>query len=92
VRAYALLAERGAKGETYNVGTGVARSIESILQRIIRIVGVDIEVRVDESRFRPIDVPLSVPDTTKLRAATGWEPTIPLERTLRDILERIERP
>jgi GDP-4-dehydro-6-deoxy-D-mannose reductase len=32
-------------------------------------------------------VPAQVGDPTRLREATGWEPSIPLERSLRDLLD-----
>ena len=45
-----------------------------------------IEVVVDPERLRPIDADLQVPDTSKFRAHTGWEPEIPFETTMRDLL------
>jgi GDP-4-dehydro-6-deoxy-D-mannose reductase len=44
-------------------------------------------VHRDASRLRPADVPALVGDPSRLRAATGWEPTIPLDRTLGDLLD-----
>jgi GDP-4-dehydro-6-deoxy-D-mannose reductase len=37
--------------------------------------------------MRPSDVTLLVGDYSKFRSATGWEPTIPFEVTLTDLLE-----
>lgn len=42
--------------------------------------------RPDPERMRPSDVPLLVGDSSKFRRQTGWEPTIPFEQTLRDML------
>jgi GDP-4-dehydro-6-deoxy-D-mannose reductase len=47
---------------------------------------VDVEVRVDPTRLRPSDVKILWADYTKFREATGWEPTIPYEQTLLDLL------
>ena len=48
----------------------------------------DISVRaVDPERLRPIDADLQVPDTAKFRAHTGWQPVIPFERTMADLLD-----
>jgi len=44
-------------------------------------------VERDESRVRPADVPRLSGDPARLRAATGWSPEIPFERTLADTLE-----
>jgi GDP-4-dehydro-6-deoxy-D-mannose reductase len=41
---------------------------------------------VDPERYRPVDVPVVLGDASRLRAATGWEPEIPLQETLEDLL------
>ena len=48
---------------------------------------VKIEVKQDPARLRPSDVQILLGDNSKFVAATGWQPTIPFERTLRDMLE-----
>ena len=87
VRAYALLAEKGRSGETYNVGSGQAVSIRSVLDRIIELSGTDIKIEIDKERFRPVDVPFIEADVSKLKNDTGWERSIALESSLKDILE-----
>jgi len=37
--------------------------------------------------MRPSDVPFQVGDFSKFRKLTGWEPEIPIEETLRGILD-----
>jgi GDP-4-dehydro-6-deoxy-D-mannose reductase len=44
-------------------------------------------LQVEPSRVRPVDLPLLVGDATRLKTATGWEPDIPLARTLADVLQ-----
>ena len=44
-------------------------------------------MRVDPERLRPSDVPEQVGDPSRLRALTGWQPRIPIEQTLRDLLD-----
>lgn len=87
VRAYCLLAERGASGEVYNVGSGRAVSGREILTALTALGARDIPVERDPARMRPADVPVICSDSRKLRRATGWAPEIPLETTLRDTLE-----
>ena len=41
-----------------------------------------ISIEVDPERLRPIDADLQVPDTTKFKKHTGWEPQIPFEQTM----------
>jgi GDP-4-dehydro-6-deoxy-D-mannose reductase len=86
--AYVLLLEgRGAAGEIFNVCSGTATTMREILRRLIELAHVPVEVRDDPARMRPADVPLSVGDATKLRAATGWAPRVPLVAALRAVYE-----
>ena len=82
-----MLVKDGKRGETYNVGRGRAVAIQEILERIVALSDKDIEVRVDESKLRPVDVPIIEPDITKIRETVGWEPEIELETTLKETLE-----
>ncbi|HIC94455.1 MAG TPA: SDR family oxidoreductase [Anaerolineae bacterium] len=86
VRAYWLILNRGEPGEVYNIGSGVPRSIRELLDILLGLSKVEISVKQDPSRLRPSDVPISYCDFTKLRERTGWQPTIPFEESLRDVL------
>jgi len=85
--AYRALLERGTAGETYNVSSGQGRSLGEILDRLSEIIGVAAMSEADPEFLRPADIPYLVGDSSKLRAATGWAPAIPLERTLRDLVD-----
>jgi len=87
VRAYILLVEKGRPGEAYNVGSGRAVPVQRILEQLVSMSRVRIRVEQDPARMRPVDQPLSYGDTTKIRAETGWQPAIPLEVSLRHILD-----
>lgn len=86
VRAYAMLAERGKAGETYNVGSGKAVRIADILQMILKSSTADIRVETDTSRLRPVDLPVIEADIRKLKETTGWRPSIPLGQTIEETL------
>ena len=87
VRAYRLLAEMGSPGEVYNLGTGQGTRIADALESLRSLARVPIEVHVDPARVRPVDQPLLVSDSSKLRAATGWEPRLSIAQTLADMLD-----
>ncbi len=87
VRAYVLLIQHGQAGETYNVGSGHAIAIQEILDLILAQSKAEISVVVDPARLRPVDVPIIEADITKLKQATGWEPTIPIQETVRETVE-----
>lgn len=87
VRAYALLAMKGEKGETYNVGRGSAFEIRDVLDKIIAMSDKNIKVEIDQAKIRPVDVPIIEADISKLTKATGWEPCISMEDTLKEVLD-----
>ncbi len=87
VAAYLAIAEQGQPGEAYNVGSGHARSIRSILDLLLSFAKKPILVREDPARFRPVDVPLLEADTSHLRTHTSWQPSIPFELALRHTLD-----
>jgi GDP-4-dehydro-6-deoxy-D-mannose reductase len=86
VRAYYLALTQGEPGEVYNVGSGRAHSVGSILNRLLAMSTARISVVPDAARLRPSDIPILVCDCAKFRARTGWQPAIPLEKTLSDVL------
>ena len=85
VRAYRLLAERGEPG-TYNVCSGRAASARELVERLARAAGTRVEHEVDPDLVRAHEVMEVRGSPERLRAATGWEPEIALERTLADTL------
>lgn len=86
VRAYQLLLEHGVPGEVYNVASGHGVAIRDLLNELIRLANVQVTIEPDPEKVRPSEIPVLIGDNTKLRAATGWTPTIPLSQTLQDIL------
>ncbi len=87
VRAYWLAATKGKPGEAYNIASGKAITIRELLDRLIALTGVEVEIKEDPDRMRPSDVEILIGDSSKFRADTGWEPQIPFDQTLRDIVE-----
>jgi GDP-4-dehydro-6-deoxy-D-mannose reductase len=87
VRAYVSLATLGRSGEIYNVGAGVGRSIQSLLDALRSRARVEVRVEVDPERLRPTETAALVADTTRLHARTAWQPQISFESRLDDLLE-----
>jgi GDP-4-dehydro-6-deoxy-D-mannose reductase len=85
VRAYRLLAERAQPG-TYNVCSGVSRSARELIAGLAAAAGMELDHVVDPDLVRPNEVMELRGSADRLRAATGWEPEIPLEQTLADTL------
>ncbi|HEU4764127.1 MAG TPA: GDP-mannose 4,6-dehydratase [Candidatus Eisenbacteria bacterium] len=86
VRAYWLALEKGEPGEVYNLCSGRAWTIREMLDMLLAMSKTKIKVEQDEARMRPSDVPVLLGDATRFRNRTGWEPSIPFEQTMRDLL------
>ncbi|HET7603743.1 MAG TPA: GDP-mannose 4,6-dehydratase [Gemmatimonadales bacterium] len=87
VAAYAALLERGAPGQTYNVCRGDGVSLEVLFRKLSMLIGVTAEPVADPTLVRPADIPHLVGDNTRLRATTGWSPSISLDQTLKDVID-----
>jgi len=87
VRAYWLACAKGEPGEVYNIGTGHTIAMKDMLAILLSLSTSKVEVRIDPARLRPSDVPILYSDCSKFKALTGWTPRIPLETTLKDLLD-----
>ncbi len=85
---YLLVTVNPTPGEYYNIGGTFTCTVRAMLDHLISIsTRPDIKVELDPERLRPIDADLQVPDTTKFRQHTGWQPVITFERTMQDLLD-----
>ena len=89
VRAYFMLVTvNPIPGEYYNIGGTYICTVKEMLDYLLSISTVKhIKVEVEKIRLRPLDADLQVPDTKKFKAHTGWEPKIPFEKTMQDLLD-----
>lgn len=86
VRAYRLLVERAEPGAVFNVCSGRDVAIGDIAARLGELAGAAMDLVVDPDLVRPVEVPVLRGDPARLREATGWEPAVPLDETLADVL------
>lgn len=87
VRAYWLSVHKCKFGEAYNICSGVAREIQSVLDILQGMVDVQIEVKQNPDRMRPSDVEILMCDCSKFRERTGWVPKIAFKDTMKDLLD-----
>jgi GDP-4-dehydro-6-deoxy-D-mannose reductase len=85
VRAYRLLAAHAAPG-IYNVCSGRTASTMDLIGDLAAAAGVRVAHEIDPGLLRPHEVMELRGSYDALREATGWEPEIPLDQTLRDAL------
>ncbi len=87
VRAYWLALEHGAPGEVYNLCSGRGYTVRNVLEILLALAQTKVEIREDSARLRPSDVEILLGDCTRFRQVTGWQPTIPFDVTLKDLLD-----
>ncbi|MFI5315500.1 MAG: NAD-dependent epimerase/dehydratase family protein [Myxococcota bacterium] len=88
VGAYLVLLARGARGATYNVCSGVLRSLRSVLERLLARSSARPRIEVDPERYRPLP-PESLAfagDASRMRAL-GWAPTHSVDAALDALLD-----
>jgi GDP-mannose 4,6-dehydratase len=86
IKAYWLVATKGIIGEVYNIGGKDACTVGEALEDLLKRSYIPRErfrIEVDEKRIRPTDITLQIPDCSKFKKLTNWEP----EKTLGDINE-----
>lgn len=87
VRAYRLLAQYGTRGETYNVASDHDVALADIAAQLVEELAPRVRLVPDESLMRPVEIPVMRGSFDRLHEATGWEPAIPLSRSLHDVIE-----
>ena len=85
--AYFHAATMGHPGAVYNISTGQARTISTVVAGLRDLSRVDFEIRLDPARVQAVDVRAQRGDATKLQRETGWRPSVLLDQTLADVLE-----
>lgn len=91
VRAYAALAECGQPGEVYNVCSQRSVSIRHCVETLVQRAARPIDIELDPALLQQTDVAIQTGSHAKLAALTGWAPTIPIERSLEDMLDHTRR-
>ena len=72
------------KGEVVNIGSNKSYSIKDIAILIGKEFGYDnIDIQIDKTRLRPLDVELLESDYSKINKLTGWKPTVDIKEGLK---------
>jgi GDP-4-dehydro-6-deoxy-D-mannose reductase len=87
VQAYRLIVARGTPRRPYNVCAGRAYTIGDLLTILVDMSRCRVRLEEDSARMRPSDTPVLLGDRTRVGKETGWQPAIPIERTLSDLLD-----
>jgi len=87
IRAFYLATEKCELGEAYNTSGEKIYQMQELLDKILEITGIKVEVEIDPKLLRPTDEPIIYGDSTKLKEKTNWKQEIPIEQTLKDMIE-----
>ncbi len=82
VRGYWMLINKGRAGEAYNIGSPREIRIKDFIDKLTAKASCTIPRRRDDGLLRPVDIPVQVADSSKFRAATGWEPEYTLDESI----------
>jgi GDP-4-dehydro-6-deoxy-D-mannose reductase len=89
--AYTVLLKKGRSGETYNVCSGNSYRIRDLLEKLCALAGVDVQVRVDQARMRPVDMRELRGEAAKIKGHTGWTAKLDIDETLKAMLDDWDR-
>ena len=87
VKGYWLVLEKGDPGEVYNIASGTGKKIREVLDCLLKLSSVEVKIEEDPERLRPSDLPVLIGDSHKFMDKTGWQPEIPFEETVKDLLD-----
>lgn len=74
-------------GKTYNVCGGKPFQMREYTNMLLKFSKLDnVEFKVDEKLWRPIDIQYQDGDSSLIKDDIGWEPVIPIEKTINDLL------
>lgn len=90
VRAYYMLLMEGTPGEVYNICSGFGVALSEIIEDLSDIIGVTITGRTNPELVRPSDNRTVIGSYDKINQEIGWEPEIPIQDTLEDIVKDLE--
>lgn len=78
-------------GEVINIGSNFEISIGNLAEKIISLIGKDVKIISNDSRFRPnkSEVERLWCDNSKSKELLGWSPTISLENGLKETIKWI---
>jgi len=88
VKAYYMLVTKNPlAGAYYNIGGSYTCKVGDMLNYLISQSTVSgINIVIDKHRLRPIDADLQIPNVSKFKQHTGWEPEYTFEQTMIDLL------
>jgi GDP-4-dehydro-6-deoxy-D-mannose reductase len=86
VKAYYLLLKKGTRGEVYNICSGKGTLLKDIIFNMSGVLNLDVEIELNPALVRPNENKMIIGSYDKIKAHLGWQPTITIEQSLKDII------
>ncbi|MBU3714010.1 MAG: NAD-dependent epimerase/dehydratase family protein [Ferruginibacter sp.] len=87
VKAYYLLLKNGVSGEIYNICSGNGISIKDVLEKMRKLIGIEITIEENKKLFRKNDNPVIIGNADKIKNSLKWAPNIDIDQSLTDIID-----
>ncbi|MEW6557337.1 MAG: GDP-mannose 4,6-dehydratase [Elusimicrobiota bacterium] len=87
MESYWVATKKCEFGEAYNIGGTTVMKVEEYLEELKKLSTCKIPARPDKKLFRPADVTLQIPDTTKFTKQTGWKPKYSFKESVQHLLD-----
>ena len=85
---FLVMTSPNTSGKVYNVCGGVPLKMRYYTDKLLELSGLtDVEQRIDQKLWRPIDIQYQDGDATRIREELGWEPKYTIDGTLADLLQ-----
>lgn len=87
VTAIWMIIKKGDKGKIYNICSGHSQSIGDLLDMMLHLSRAVAEIQIDPGRIKAVDIPDIYGNYGKLQKDTGWFPVVPVEDSIKEMLE-----
>tara|TARA_R110001599_G_scaffold297310_2_gene501578 strand:- start:107 stop:1084 length:978 start_codon:yes stop_codon:yes gene_type:complete len=87
---YLLMIAEESNGKVFNVCGDKINKMQKYTDLLIehsKFEYDEVEQRIHEPYYRPIDIQVQLGDSTSLREITNWEPSIDISTTMKDLLD-----
>ena len=91
MESYWVAYKKCRPGEIYNLGGDQVIKVGEFLDVLKKLAKTEIHSEVDPALFRPTDVTLQIPDTSKFEKETGWKSKYSFEDSVEFLLRHCRR-
>jgi len=75
-------------GEVFHIAGNDLHPMQYYLDKMLELYDLqNVRLEIEPKFFRKVDIPIQIPDDSKVREFLDWQPTIAIEKTLKDLVE-----